>query len=69
MMQANDAYAREGLRVLAVAQRTVPKGAANYEPEQIENELVLIGLVAMMDPARRKWRKRSKNATAPASAS
>ncbi|NPV39856.1 MAG: cation-transporting P-type ATPase [Anaerolineae bacterium] len=52
VMQANDAYAREGLRVLAVAQRTVPKGAANYEPEQIENELVLIGLVAMMDPPR-----------------
>lgn len=51
-MQANDAYAREGLRVLAVAQRSVPENAANYDPEQIENELVLIGLVAMMDPPR-----------------
>ncbi len=52
VMQANDTYAREGLRVLAVAQRTVPKGAANYEAEQIENGLVLIGLIAMMDPPR-----------------
>jgi len=52
VMQANDAYAREGLRVLAVALRSVPEGALNYEPEQIENELVLIGLVAMMDPPR-----------------
>lgn len=52
VMQANDTYAREGLRVLAVAQRTVPKGVANYEPEQFENELIFIGLVAMMDPPR-----------------
>jgi len=48
-----DAYAREGLRVLAVAQRELPAGA---EPpavrEQAERDLTLLGLVALLDPPR-----------------
>ena len=48
-----DDYAREGLRVLAVAQR----GPAASEPlpqtrEEAERELCLLGLVAMFDPPR-----------------
>jgi Ca2+-transporting ATPase len=52
IMTANDNYAREGLRVLAVAQRVIPEGIANYAPEQVERDLVFVGLVAMMDPPR-----------------
>ena len=51
-MAANDTFARDGLRVLAVAQRALPEGMLNYEAEQMESELVFMGLVAMMDPPR-----------------
>jgi magnesium-transporting ATPase (P-type) len=49
---ANDDYAREGLRVLAVARRELPAGLAEYTPETIERDLTFLGLVAMMDPPR-----------------
>ena len=46
-------YASQGLRVLAVARRRLPEGA---EPparrEDAENELCLLGLVALFDPPR-----------------
>ncbi|MGV8075383.1 MAG: cation-translocating P-type ATPase [Syntrophobacteraceae bacterium] len=60
IMEANDAYARNGLRVLAVAQRSIPQesplhagaGLSEYTPESIERDLTFLGLVAMMDPPR-----------------
>lgn len=60
VMAANDVYARNGLRVLAVAQRSIlpenpPRagaGLSEYTPEAVERDLALIGLIAMMDPPR-----------------
>ena len=48
-----DDYARQGLRVLAVAHRGLPAGApVPGQREDAERDLCLIGLVAMLDPPR-----------------
>ncbi|MCF3142542.1 cation-translocating P-type ATPase [Streptomyces platensis] len=48
-----DAYARQGLRVLAVAERRLQDGQPLPERrEAAEHELTLLGLVAMLDPPR-----------------
>lgn len=52
IMDANDGYARQGLRVLAAARRTVPEDLEEYSIETIEKELTYTGMVAMQDPPR-----------------
>ncbi len=58
IMEANDRYARNGLRVLAVAYRLLrredhlPTAMSAYTPEIIEQNLVFVGLVVMADPPR-----------------
>ena len=56
IMEANDGYALEGLRVLAVAycllhqEDNIPKAMSAYTPEIIEQNLVFVGLVVTADP-------------------
>jgi Ca2+-transporting ATPase len=52
IIEQNDAYARKGLRVLAMSQRWLPQDFSEYTIESIETDLTFIGLVAMMDPPR-----------------
>lgn len=57
IIEANDAYARRGLRVLAVAMRQMAfdrlvTSASAYTVETVERDLTFLGLVAMMDPPR-----------------
>jgi calcium-translocating P-type ATPase len=56
--KAHDAYAAQGLRVLAIARRTLPASwvppieGAEISADQIESDLTLLGLAAMHDPPR-----------------
>ena len=54
ILQANEALAREALRTLGVAYRTLPDGAG--ADENVERELVFAGLIGMMDPPREEAR-------------
>jgi calcium-translocating P-type ATPase len=45
-------YAQHGLRVLALARRSLPAGAEILPREQAEQELSFLGLVTMLDPPR-----------------
>ena len=57
IVKANDSYAREGLRVLAIAMRVLPKeepflNLNKCTVESIEEDLTFLGLMAMSDPPR-----------------
>ncbi|RPJ36661.1 MAG: cation-transporting P-type ATPase, partial [Chloroflexi bacterium] len=51
-MAENDHYARQALRVLALARRDLPPQSGSYTVEGVEQELTFLGLAAMMDPPR-----------------
>ncbi len=50
--QANEKMANAALRVLAMAYRDIPQAPQNIEIGQLETELVFMGLMGMIDPAR-----------------
>jgi len=58
IMEANDKYARNGLRVLALAIRpltselNLPQAMSAYTPELIEIGMTFVGLIIMADPPR-----------------
>ncbi|MCC6187940.1 MAG: cation-translocating P-type ATPase [Anaerolineales bacterium] len=52
ILAANAAMAKEALRVLAVAFRTVPEPPKDVSPEAIEQDLVFLGMFGMIDPPR-----------------
>ena len=48
----NDEFARNGLRVLAMAYRPIAEEEKEFSPDRTEKDLVFVGLMAMMDPPR-----------------
>jgi Ca2+-transporting ATPase len=57
IMKANDGYASQALRVLAVAYRSLDQEPHSYSAEAIERDLTFAGLVAMIDPPRPEVRE------------
>ena len=52
VLNANDDFSRNALRVLALARRELPAKSASYSGDFVENDLTFLGLMAMMDPPR-----------------
>lgn len=62
VIEQNDAFAKEGLRVLALAYKNINKIDKECTIDNTENNLVFIGLAAMMDPPRPEVKKAVENA-------
>ena len=52
IMTANNEQAEEGMRVLGVAVRTADQVAVDDGQDVLEKEMIFVGMVSMMDPAR-----------------
>jgi Ca2+-transporting ATPase len=52
IMETANRFAREGMRVLAMAYKEAPRALENLRHEDVEGDLVLAGIQGMMDPPR-----------------
>ena len=52
ILSANQQFARQALRVVALAQRRLDPEPPTFHAEEIEEQLVFLGLAAMRDPLR-----------------
>lgn len=60
MLRINSQFSREALRVLAFAFREYESLPSNITTDTIENNMVLVGLVGMIDPPREEAKKAIK---------
>lgn len=52
ILKANEQFAQEALRVLGVAKRMLPDTPAEFRADNLERDLIFLGLLAMKDPLR-----------------
>ncbi len=52
IQQVKEAYSEQAMRVLAIAYRTLPKENGEYQQDEVERDVTLLGLVGMIDPPR-----------------
>ncbi|HEY9788077.1 MAG TPA: cation-transporting P-type ATPase [Candidatus Obscuribacterales bacterium] len=57
IIEIHDLYARQGLRVLGVARRSLSSLFDVDRPDEIETDLMFLGLMAMLDPPRSEIRE------------
>ncbi|MDR3601337.1 MAG: cation-transporting P-type ATPase [Desulfosporosinus sp.] len=58
----NDKFAQDGLRVLAIAYKKIDSTIRDYTIDNTENNMIFVGLTAMMDPPRPEVEKAVKSA-------
>jgi Ca2+-transporting ATPase len=58
----NEKYSEGGLRVIAIARRDLKPKKTDYKMEEVEKDLVFLGLVAMIDPAKEGVKEAIKEA-------
>lgn len=56
ILAANDAMSNQALRVLGLAYRLMPEVADEFSAGDVERDLIFVGLVGMIDPARAEVR-------------
>jgi len=53
----NEEYSRNGMRVLAIAHRPLGSKKDEYEREDVEKDVIFLGLIAMIDPPKKGVKK------------
>jgi len=54
ILDANDAMTKQALRVLGVAYRVIPAMPSEVNSDDLEKDLIFVGLIGMIDPARKE---------------
>ncbi|HII85296.1 TPA: cation-translocating P-type ATPase [Candidatus Bathyarchaeota archaeon] len=60
LLNKNEEMANQALRVLAMAYRELPNQMPSYDEENLERDLVFVGLVGMIDPPREEAKEAVK---------